>query len=192
MARSCTGLSLPYLKETARRVAGRVAMETKMPAILRILAIAGLTSAAIAASPAAAQETVAVGQLTCGVKGGVSFIVGSTKELRCIFRGTPDDAGERYEGEIKKYGLDIGVTDHAVLTWTVLAPTRGLYAGALSGHYVGVVADASVGLGAGANALVGGSNNTISLQPLSVQGQTGLNAAVAVAEVNLRPYFEEK
>ena len=119
------------------------------------------------------------------MKGGLSFIVGSTRELHCVFQTRPGEEGERYEGEIKKYGLDIGFTDNAILTWTVLAPTRGLGIGALSGSYAGVAADASAAIGGGANVLVGGSNQTISLQPLSLQGQTGLNAAVAIAEVEL-------
>jgi hypothetical protein len=168
-------------------------METYMSAnFLKTLGIVTAGSLAILASQANAQERIAAGQLTCGVKGGVSFVIGSTKELRCVFRVNPADEGERYEGEIKKLGLDIGLTDNAILTWTVLAPTSGVPGGALAGKYYGVAADASAGLGGGANVLVGGSGNTISLQPLSVQGQTGLNAAVAVAEVELHPYYEGK
>jgi hypothetical protein len=144
------------------------------------------------AASASAQVQIAAGQLTCGVKGGVSFVIGSTRELRCVFRANPNDEGERYEGQIQKYGLDIGVTDNAILTWMVLAPARGLEPGALSGRYVGVAADAAVGAGGGANVLVGGSSNAISLQPLSVQSQTGLNAALAVAAVELRPFYEGK
>lgn len=168
-------------------------MEINMSAsFLKTSTIAAGAFAAILASQANAQERIAAGQLTCGVKGGTSFIIGSTKDLRCVFRASPGDEGERYEGQIQKYGLDIGVTNQAILTWTVLAPSRGVLAGALSGKYLGVAADASAGLGGGANVLVGGSNNSISLQPLSVQGQTGLNAAVGVAEVELHPYYEEK
>ncbi|MGO9472335.1 MAG: DUF992 domain-containing protein [Rhodomicrobium sp.] len=159
---------------------------------LKTLGIVTAASVAILASQANAQEKIAVGQLTCGVKGGLSFIIGSTRELRCVFRVNPGDEGERYEGDIKKYGLDIGLTNNAILTWTVLAPTRGVLVGALAGKYYGVAADASAGLGGGANVLVGGSDNTVSLQPLSVQGQTGLNAAAAVAEVELRPFYEGK
>ncbi len=159
---------------------------------LRTSIIAAVASGAILASQAIAQENIAVGQLTCGVRGGTTFIVGSTRELRCVFRVNPSDEGERYEGQIQKYGLDIGITDNAIMTWTVLAPSRGVFAGALSGKYYGVAADASAGVGGGANVLVGGSNNAISLQPLSLQGQTGLNAAVAIAEVELHPAFQEK
>ncbi len=146
--------------------------------------------AVAAFSPAQAQNGVAVGQLVCGVKGGASFLIGSTRELRCVFHASSDDPGERYEGKIEKFGLDIGITNNTLMTWTVLAPTSRVSYGALAGHYVGVAADASVGVGGGANVLVGGSNHTISLQPVSVQGQTGLNAAVGVATVKLTPVSE--
>jgi Protein of unknown function (DUF992) len=158
---------------------------------LKMTMIATAVIGAGFATAAAAQEKVAVGQLTCGVKGGMSFVFGSTRELRCVFNKNPSDDGERYEGSIQKYGLDLGYTGNALMTWTVLAPTRGVRVGELGGKYYGVAADASAGVGGGANVLVGGSNNTISLQPVSVQGQTGLNAAVAVAEVELHPSFEK-
>ena len=161
-------------------------------AFFKTMLAASAICAAAAFSPAQGQQGVASGLLTCGVKGGVSFIIGSTRELRCVFRMSPGDPGERYEGRIEKFGLDIGVTNNAVMEWTVLAPTNRIEMGALAGKYLGVSADASVGLGGGANVLVGGSNNTVSLQPVSVQGQTGLNAAVAVASVELSPYYEGK
>lgn len=163
-----------------------------MTGFLRTIVLAGAVCVAAALSSAQAQDGVAAGVLTCGVKGGVSFIVGSTRELHCVFRVTPGEPGERYEGRIEKYGLDIGVTNNALMEWTVLAPTNRVALGSLAGKYLGVSADASVGLGGGANVLVGGSNHTISLQPLSVQGQTGLNAALAVAAVELTPVFEER
>jgi Protein of unknown function (DUF992) len=88
--------------------------------------------------------------------------------------------------------LDVGVTDKTGLTWTVFAPTGKLDPAALAGNYAGVAAGAAVGVGAGANVLIGGSNNTISLQPLSVQGETGLNAAAAIASVELYPFPDEE
>ena len=154
---------------------------------LKFAMIATVAAGAGFATGAAAQEKVAVGLLTCGVKGGMSFVFGSSRELRCNFSIDPTVEGERYEGSIQKYGLDLGYTGNALMTWTVLAPSRGVGPWALSGRYYGVAADASAGIGGGANVLVGGSNNTISLQPVSVQGQTGLNAAVAVADVELHP-----
>jgi hypothetical protein len=59
--------------------------------------------------------------------------------------------------------------------------------GALAGEYGGASAEATVGAGLGANVLVGGSDRTVSLQPVSVQGQAGLNLAVGVSGLTLRP-----
>lgn len=159
---------------------------------LAAVACAAAAFTAAGARDAAAQTTVAIGSLTCGVEGGASFIIGSTRELRCVFSASGNrEDGERYIGRIRKFGLDIGVTGRTVLSWAVVAPSREYGPGALAGYYVGAAADASVGLGGGANVLVGGSGNTISLQPLSVQGQKGLNAAVAVASIELHPYEPE-
>src|SRR5258706_3434588 len=96
-------------------------METKMTASsLKSITMAVAALAAIVSCPAQAEENVAVGQLTCGVKGGVSFVIGSTKKLRWVFRVNPDDPRERYEGKIEKFGIDAGVTDHALLTLHLL------------------------------------------------------------------------
>jgi hypothetical protein len=187
----CCGV--PFFTKTAKKSRVKREIESVMTrAFLKTTLAASAMCAAAAFSTAQAQEGVAVGLLTCGVKGGVSFIVGSTRELRCVYRTGPGDPGERYEGKIEKFGLDIGVTNNALMEWTVLAPTNRIAMGALAGRYLGVSADASVGVGGGANVLVGGSNNTISLQPVSVQAQTGLNAALAVASVELSPYYEGK
>jgi hypothetical protein len=156
--------------------------------------LAGVAMLVVAGGPADARKPVhhskeggvRVGVLTCQVSGGAGFVIGSSKDLRCHF----DSAGgrhERYVGSIDKFGLDIGVTTKGVLSWAVFAPTDDMSRGALAGNYVGASAEATVGVGAGANLLIGGSNDTISLQPLSVQGQEGLNAALAVAGLALRP-----
>jgi hypothetical protein len=155
-----------------------------------LLTVCAAIAASGAARPVEAHESIAIGVLTCGVKGGPSFILGSRRELRCIFHGNSGDRGERYGGQIQKLGLDVGLVGNAQLSWTVLAPVRTLGPAALTGWYAGIGAGATVGVGAGANLLVGGSFNTISLQPLSVLGQTGLNASLAVASVELHPYFD--
>ena len=92
---------------------------------------------------------------------------------------------ELYAGTLTKIGIDIGVTTGGELTWTVFAPTSRP-AGALAGAYAGASAEATVGAGVGANVLVGGSNRTVELQPLSLQGQIGLNFAAGVAGIDLR------
>ncbi|MGL5137733.1 MAG: DUF992 domain-containing protein, partial [Beijerinckiaceae bacterium] len=57
--------------------------------------------------------------------------------------------------------------------------------GALAGDYVGAAAEATAGVGLGVNALVGGSDRAYSLQPISVEGQLGLNLAAGVAQMTL-------
>ena len=92
---------------------------------------------------------------------------------------------EHYTGTISKLGVDIGYVQNAVIVWTVVAPTVGLPLGSLSGTYGGATASITVGIGVGANVLVGGSKDTISLQPVSIEGGTGLNVAAGVASMSL-------
>ena len=136
------------------------------------------------ASGAEAQTRVEVGMLTCTAKGSTGFIIGSTRELRCRFNRQGRD--EYYRGSIDKIGLDIGSTKQASISWAVLAPTSNLPPRSLNGTYGGVSAEATVGVGVGANALVGGSERSIILQPVSVQAQQGLNIAAGVAQLKLR------
>jgi Protein of unknown function (DUF992) len=124
-----------------------------------------------------------VGSLSCSVAGGIGFVFGSTKALNCIFTRT-DGLGERYEGAIKRFGVDIGYTKDAHIVWLVFAPGN-IASGSLAGSYGGVTVQGTVGVGAAANILVGGSNKQISLQPVSVEGSVGLNLAGGVAEISL-------
>jgi len=158
---------------------------------LRIRALSGAGAAivlAIAAlNPLAAQDRVQAGTLNCDISGGLGVIIGSQKQVTCQF--LPADVSiprEVYFGTITKFGLDLGATSGGQMVWAVYAPTNRPIA-ALRGDYVGGSAEATVGAGLGANVLVGGSNRTVALQPVSIQGQTGLNVAVGVTELQLRP-----
>lgn len=138
-------------------------------------------------SPALSQTAVELGLLDCVIEGGAGFIIGSSKQLSCTFTPAGGGAPEAYFGVVNKYGLDVGVTGTTLMQWLVLAPTTEAYQpGSLAGDYIGASAEASAGIGAGANVLVGGSADTFSLQPVSVQAQTGLNVAVGVTEFELR------
>lgn len=142
-------------------------------------------------APKADPNRVEVGVLDCVVEGGSGFVFGSTKDVSCTY--TPADSGpkETYFGAISKYGIDIGKTDVTYMTWGVFAPTVDEFSpGNLVGDYYGVSAEATAGAGVGANVLIGGSDETISLQPISVTGQTGLNFALAVSELELRSAAE--
>ena len=148
-----------------------------------ILGLAAAASLAIASTAQADPSGVNAGVLSCNVNGGWGFVFGSSKDMNCTFSPASGDA-ERYTGTINKYGVDVGYTRGAVMVWAVFAPGK-LAPGALAGSYGGVTASAAVGVGAGAHALVGGSNSSVSLQPLSIEGQTGLNIAGGVAGVTL-------
>ena len=135
---------------------------------------------------AVAQQGAKIGALSCEVSGGLGLIIASSKEMNCLFTSGGRQS-EPYSGTIRKFGLDIGATDKGVLAWDVFAPSAGPKPGALAGDYAGVGASATVGAGVGANALVGGSGRSFTLQPLSIQAQTGLALAAGVAELTLRP-----
>jgi hypothetical protein len=144
-------------------------------------------AAALSVSPAQAQapQATQVGTLTCNVSGGVGLIITSQKAMICTFRNTRG-LRETYTGVIRRFGLDIGATAGGQILWSVFAPSR-VPRGALAGEYAGGSAEATIGAGLGANVLVGGSNRSVALQPVSISGQAGLNLAVGVADLQLRP-----
>ena len=148
-------------------------------------ALAVVALIAATASTAVAQTRVRIGMLECRGT-SASFVIGSVTELRCMFRGS-NGVNHNYLANIEKIGLDINLPSDVAVAWAVLAPTRDIGPGELAGNYAGVAANATVGLGLGANAMVGGSNNTFALQPVSVQGQTGLGIAAGIAGLRLRP-----
>ena len=156
--------------------------------MLRKLAVAaiavGLAGSALGLGTPAQAQAVKAGVLTCNVASGFGFIFGSSKAVNCTFApgGGPP---QHYAGAINKFGVDIGYVQGAVIVWVVLAPTTNPGPGSLAGTYAGATASATVGVGVGANVLVGGSGNSISLQPISIEGNTGLNVAGGVAELSL-------
>lgn len=154
---------------------------------IKATTILGVAAAAFAtAGIAAAEPKLVAGTLTCNGKGSIGAIIGSKQTLACSFNPEGPGRNARYAATITRVGVDIGVTGASTMIWTVLASTNRLPGGALNGDYGGLSADASIGIGGGANALIGGSNKSVVLQPVSVKGQTGLNLAVGVAELSLR------
>ena len=154
---------------------------------LSVLAALAIIAAVTSPVQTMAQaKRVKAGMLTCDISGGIGLIISSHKDVTCMF--TPSQRGPRevYVGGISKFGLDIGATAGGEMVWAVYAPTTRRF-GALAGNYSGATAEATVGAGLGTNVLVGGSNRTVALQPVSVQGQAGLNVAAGVAELTLRP-----
>lgn len=151
----------------------------------KLLAVAALVLATGGIAMAQPQGSVAAGSLTCDVSAGLGMIIGSRKSVACTFAPSRPGPVEYYNGTITKLGVDIGATAASVMVWLVYAPTTRPV-GALAGQYVGATGEATFGVGLGANVLVGGSNRTVALQPVSLQGQTGLNVAGGVAELALQ------
>jgi hypothetical protein len=137
----------------------------------------------LAATPAVARDRVAVGTLECRSPGTISLIF-SLNDYDCVFFS---DRGRayRYVGRIASLGFQAGITRNEVLVWRVFAPTTSVDRHALRGNYIGGHAAAALIVGGGANVLVGGSNQTISLQPVSVEAKTGINLALAGAALSI-------
>ncbi len=156
--------------------------------MIRKLALAigalGLVAGAMALDTPAQAQGVKAGVLTCNVASGFGFIFGSSRSVNCTFSGGGGPP-QHYVGAINEFGVDIGYVQGAVMIWAVLAPTTNPAPGSLAGTFVGATASATVGVGVGANVLVGGSANSISLQPLSIEGNTGLNVAGGIAQMTL-------
>jgi hypothetical protein len=139
---------------------------------------------ALLAPARAADTTVKLGTINCHVSSGWGFVFGSTRDLRCVFTG--NGRTENYTGKISKFGVDVGYQQSGVILWAVLAPSTDLKAGALTGDYGGLTAGAAAGVGGNANVLVGGSTKSISLQPVSIEGDKGINLAVGIASISLK------
>ena len=162
---------------------------TVVLALSLALAFAAIAPSAMAQpaapAPAASGAAVRAGYLTCHVSAGWGFIFGSSRKLNCSYAMQPGYT-EYYTGSITKFGADIGYLSSGVILWAVMAPTTNIGQGALEGHYGGATASAAVGVGAGANVLVGGFNGSLALQPVSIEGQNGLNVAAGVVEMTLK------
>ena len=156
----------------------------------RFITLAGIVATMLVAPltdiNAQQPERVQVGVLECRGGASIGFVVGSVTNLGCVLRveGLPED---RYIATIRKVGLDLGITAETALAWGVFAPVTRLAPGDLTGTYAGGQGSASLGVGVGGNVLIGGSNNTIALQPLSVQGSVGLNIAAGLESLELSP-----
>jgi hypothetical protein len=153
-----------------------------MKKLMLCASLAGLMMSA--AAPAMADTGVKIGTLTCNQASGFGWILGSSRRVRCVFDG--GGRVEHYSGDVTKIGVDVGYQSSATMVWAVFAPATDVAPGALSGHYGGVTASAAVGVGLGANALVGGLDRSIALQPVSIQGETGLDVAAGIGGLTLR------
>jgi len=152
--------------------------------MFRFPAAAALAALALSSIPASAQQ-VQVGALECRGGESISFVVGSISELTCVFRPNVGPV-QAYRARLTRAGVDVGVTAVSGLAWGVFAPTNQIGLGDLAGNYGGATAGGAFVIGAGANVMYGGSNNSFALQPLSLEGQVGLNVYAGVAGLELR------
>jgi hypothetical protein len=149
------------------------------------LVVGAVIIAGSAATASAQDARLVAGTLTCRGNGSIGLILGSSQRMDCVFERVKGGPRANYTARITRIGLDLGIKGRNTMVWTVLSSTDNPETGALAGKYAGVAANAAVGVGVGANALIGGSSNSIVLQPLSVQVQTGVNVAVGVKGLTL-------
>lgn len=153
------------------------------PIFAAVVATAGLL---VSNAPSFAQSGPPAGRLTCNVGSGIGMVVTSQRPMNCVFtprRGPP----QRYVGIVRNFGLDLGTIRSSTMSWRVFGPYARAPLGALSGRYAGATAGASAGVGGSANLLVGGNNDEVTLQPLSLQGSRGVNVAIGVTGFELSP-----
>jgi hypothetical protein len=145
------------------------------------------TAALLCAGAAVAQPSVQSGLLSCDVSAGVGLILTQKQTLKCVFKSAKGGPNDYYTGSIQSFGVALGAVEKGHLIWGVLSATEGFPQGALAGNYIGAGADAAVGGGLGANVLVGGMDRGYALQPVSVEGEVGVNIAGGVTAVTLTP-----
>lgn len=160
---------------------------------MRNLLVMAMAAFALPALPALAQDAsqrtqrTEIGLLECDISGGIGYILGSSKDMTCVFTPSDGRPPQSFIGQVNRFGLDVGVTGQTAMKWFVLAPIGSeMPAAELEGDYAGVGVEATALVGLGANVMIGGSADSFALQPLSVQGQTGVNVAAGITEFELR------
>jgi hypothetical protein len=156
-------------------------------ALRHLVTTAPVLAILIASTPADTRAAAQVGLLSCDLSAGIGLILMQKQSMICSFRRTGGGPVERYTGTINEYGIELGGVARGHLVWAVAAETQGIPAGALAGTYAGVAADAALGPGVGASALIGGTGRAFSLQPVSVEGEVGVNIAAGIRTIELRP-----
>jgi hypothetical protein len=150
------------------------------------IATVAVTAVGAALTANAEPKRVQIGTLTCSLSSSIGLVFGSQRNVSCMFRGVSGEPDEPYTGTMTRVGLDVGLTTGSVIIWTVFADASR-NKGMLTGTYTGASAEMSIAAGLGANVLVGGSKHTLALQPLSIQGQIGLDIAAGVGSLDLHP-----
>ncbi len=156
--------------------------------VMRIFKQTLVAAALLAASTPGSgwAQSSRVGALQCHMSGGVGMILIENQALDCVFKSDAGGPSSHYIGRLTNVGANIGISGPGSMVWEVVAATRKVEPGALAGDYMGAQGSVAVGAGAGGAVLVGGSNNTFSLQPISVSVGTGLNVSAGLGNLNLQ------
>ncbi|MGJ5178642.1 DUF992 domain-containing protein [Bradyrhizobium oligotrophicum] len=152
---------------------------------LLLLSIVLLVSV-VPLAQAHANRPMRAGVLECEGRRTSGRLVMSQARLRCVFRSQGRQP-ERYVAKVRRYGLDLGLTDETRMAWVVNAPVNDFGRSELRGRYGGLAANAAALVGFGGSFLVRDTDRAAALQPISLQGQTGLNLAAGITEVELVP-----
>jgi len=131
-------------------------------------------------------EPIRVGGLTCTSSPRVGLIIASRQMLRCASRSSAPPRHLVYSGSTRGLDFDIGAARRGALFWVVFAPNTRFSRRALRGNYEAANGSVMSNLGLGTNVLIGGSQRTIFLQPLSAEGQIGINLAAGVSNLSIR------
>ena len=192
----CCKVRNPYSRRQSNLNAGNSAhlnrtaqtMTTILKFSASLLIASALTGLAISTSTGQQQYNNS-GVLSCKMAPSLGLIVGSYQRINCQYRLDRSGQLENYSGAITRIGLDLGFSAGGAMAWAVLSSAQLPVRGGLAGTYVGASGDITVGVGVGANVLFGGSNSSVALQPVSIEGQIGLNLALGVANLQLRPTY---
>jgi hypothetical protein len=137
-------------------------------------------------APAAAFAGDRVGTLQCKLLGNDLSVIVENQQIDCTF--DDDDEGTapaHYTGTLTKVGPNVTINGKGELAWGVVAATGKVGPGALAGNYVGPNVSAKIGVGGGGAVLVGGNNNTISLQPFQIEAGSGIGWNAGVESLTL-------
>lgn len=153
------------------------------------LLLAMLSIAALGTAPALGQSLQSwaqAGMLTCNLNPSVGFILFGHQSMECRFQPVAGPM-QAYDGAINTVGIDLEISGGGRFAWAVFGSASGIPYGALAGEYVGASGDIGLGVGVGANALIGGSNRGVALQPVSLEGSMAINAVAGLSQLKLRP-----
>jgi len=131
-----------------------------------------------------------IGLLTCKtVPGsGVNLIIHSTRDITCKFESTAGGSAEHYKGEMGiGLGIDLNIKQDETIGYSVLSADFKAGTYQLAGKYAGAKASATFGVGVGVAILLGGSDDSIALQPIALSGSTGLGIAAGIGYLYLEP-----